>query len=111
MSEQQRASVYRATGSNHKQHFRRTARVVALAAAGAVLGMASAASAADVQWIGAPGTPLPFEDGANWEGGSVPTESTAIVNNGGSVTISTFTGDVFDLKLGVGIANGTPPPT
>src|SRR5688572_966848 len=101
MSEQQRASVYRASGSNRTQL--RAARVLSVAAASAVVAIASPAMAID--WIGAPATQLPFEDGANWSGGSVPVDSSAVITNGGIAEITTFAGDVLELKLGVGISN------
>ena len=66
-----------------------------------VVGVAAPAVAADIEWTGAPGTPLSFTDPANWAGNQVPGGAdNALINNGGVATLSTAAG-VSNLRLGV----------
>src|SRR5688572_30810656 len=82
----------------------RRSRVLAAAAAGLLV--AARAGAADISWVGAPGVPLNFGTGANWDGGAVPdAPDDAIINNGGIATVApAFARTVTDLRLGTGPA-------
>src|SRR5688572_394897 len=92
MSEQQRGSDYRGCSIlGHSKRPRSSAgRAVALAAAGAVAGLAATAHAADKSWVAPASTPAPYEDLNNWSPVGVPgSADVAKVDNGGIAVLST----------------------
>ncbi|HEV2296793.1 MAG TPA: PEP-CTERM sorting domain-containing protein [Tepidisphaeraceae bacterium] len=93
MSEQRSSSNYgyRAFGG-HSQRTRSSAgaRALALAAAGAVMGLTATAHAADIYWAGPAATEAAWETATNWSPALVPGSlDVARIDNGGIAVLST----------------------
>jgi hypothetical protein len=89
-------SNYRAFGFGRRENrakSRASVLLIPLMAATTILGIAAAAPAATVNWVGPANTPAPFELGSNWSGGAVPgAEDDAFINDQGIATLSTSAG-------------------
>src|SRR4051812_16391032 len=99
MSQRQNSLIHFGRGTSARSWQRRS--VLSLASAAAVLGMAGMANADNVSWVGPSGSTAPFEVGTNWTSGNVPGGSDfAYIDNGGTASLSTFSGEILGMTLG-----------